>query len=132
MKVSLFTTLAAGIALAGCAAPVDVRSVSAGGAAPAYELRGPRLAALDLQVRALCPQGHEVVRQSERLHRQTGDSNLMRRGIGWVQQASGFIEDEHAQLLVQCAAVPAAAMAQPVPAAAPAASAPIASALPVH
>ena len=137
MKVLISVVPLLGAMLVGCAAPVEVRSVSAGGAAPAYELRGPRLAALDLQVRALCPQGHDVVRQSERLHRQTGDSNFMRRGIGWVQQASGFIEDEHAQLLVQCAPVltaPVAAVAppEPAPAAVRAASAPMASALPVR
>ena len=74
----------------------------------------------------LSAQGHEVVRQSERLHRQTADSNFMRRGIGWVQQASGFMEDEHAQLLVQCAPVSVSPAAAPVavPAPAPSASAP--------
>ena len=94
--------LVAALLLAACAAPVDVRTVGTAGPWPAYELRGPRSATLAAQARVLCPGGHQVLRQWQRLHAQAADSNFMRRGVGWLADKGGLIEDEEAQLLVQC------------------------------
>ena len=88
--------------LAGCAG-VQVHGIATAGA-PAYELRGQSLFALDQQAQALCPHGHSVVRQWERQRVAADRSNPADRlwldATGWLRPA----EADQAQLVVQCKA----------------------------
>lgn len=114
----------AAAALAGCATAVDVRSVgTAVGLPPAYQLRGGSLAALHTQTRLLCPAGHQVLSQWQKLHRQPlapqGLADWV-AGHGTVRDAVGHVlDDGEAQMTVQCAVAAAAE-----PAAAPGPSSP--------
>lgn len=86
--------------VAGCAS-TQVRSVATAGA-PAYELRGQTLFALDQQAQSLCPRGHTVVRQWERLRRSEDSANPADR---WWLAATGWLnpaEADQAQMTVQC------------------------------
>jgi hypothetical protein len=92
--------VAVALALSGCAS-TQLRSVATAGA-PAYELRGQTLFALDQQAQGLCPRGYTVVRQWERQRRAEGDANVAERwwlaATGWLQPA----EADQAQMTVQC------------------------------
>lgn len=119
MKCPVVAVAVVSAVLTGCAAPVDIRSVGAAPEAPAFELRGPRLASLAAQARMLCPQGHQVLRQSQRLQLRPTDAGWLQRGVGWVEDTAGLSEalsdalgdTGSAQMLLQCtprSAVPVA------------------------
>jgi hypothetical protein len=90
------------VLLAGCAG-TQVHSIATAGA-PAYELRGQNLFALDQQAQALCPHGHTVLRQWERQRRADDGGNPAERAwltaTGWLRPA----ESDQAQMTVQCKA----------------------------
>ena len=91
--------LAAALALSGCASTRVQRLATAG--APAYELRGATLFALEQQAQALCPRGHEVVRQWEQ-HTVAGDE-----AAAWWVSARAVVNPraaDQAQMTVQCRA----------------------------
>ncbi len=94
--------IAAGMAaaLAGCAS-ADIQRLATG-AAPAYELKGRTLDALDQQAQWLCPKGHEVMHQWERMRRPEVDSNFLQR---WTFAAGGLVgavDADEARMTVQC------------------------------
>jgi len=96
--------------VAGCASTTDVRMLATGTAAAAYELRGNNLPTLDLQARRLCPGGHEVLHQWERLQLPPADAGAARRAWQAGTQALGWTEGDQARITVQCKAA-----WQPVP-----------------
>ena len=86
-------------AMGGCAS-ADVRMLATSGS-PAYELRGRSLAALDEQAQWLCPKGHQVVQQWERLHSAGPEANV---ALQWAASAGAWLEGQGdaARLTVQC------------------------------
>ena len=65
MNTSRLTLAAlATLSIAGCSGP-QVRSLGNGGAAPAYELRGSSLSAIEAEASRLCSRGYELLRASQ-------------------------------------------------------------------
>jgi hypothetical protein len=52
------------LSIAGCSGP-QVRTLGNGGGAPAYELRGTSLSAIEAEAARLCSRGFEVLRSSQ-------------------------------------------------------------------
>ena len=94
--------LAVAVLATGCSAVVDVRSLATGRVdVPAYELRGPELAVLQREVRRLCPQGGEVVRQSGHDQRPANGDGSLRQ---WMNVANEVLDPpkRQSQLVVVC------------------------------
>ena len=92
-----------GLGLVGCSGP-QVRTLGTGGGAPAYELRGTSLAAIQAEAAKLCSNGYEVLRQSRQFAPVQGDDNV---GSQWLQQAGDWLSGmpgNQAQATVQCRA----------------------------
>jgi hypothetical protein len=89
------------LALAGCQSLVDVRRVGTAGA-PAYDLRGGDLPALQGEADTLCPHGWQPVRQWERHQATPGGDNVLHRSWASTEQALGLAEPDEARLTVQC------------------------------
>jgi hypothetical protein len=93
----------AGLWLGACSGP-QVRSLGNGGGAPAYELRGTSLAAIEAEAARLCGKGYEVLRQSRSFARPEPDDNP---GAQWLQQAGDWLAGmpgNQAQATVVCRA----------------------------
>ncbi len=88
--------LLSGLLLSACAA-TQVRSLATAGA-PAYELQGRSLFALEQQAQALCPAGHVVVRRWEKLQRPDADGAVE----AWWVPAAALLQPPQAQMTVQC------------------------------
>ena len=89
------------LGLAACSGP-QVRTVGNGGGAPAYELRGDHMAALQAEAARLCGNGYEVLRSSQNFARPEGDDNA---GTQWLQQAGDWLSGmpgNQAQATVMC------------------------------
>jgi len=87
--------------VAACSGP-QVRTVGNGGGAPAYELRGDHMAALQAEAARLCGKGYEVLRSSQNFARPEGDDNA---GTQWLQQAGDWLTGmpgNQAQATVMC------------------------------
>lgn len=93
---ALAVAAAAVVLLGGCAS-TDVRRLATDGPA-AYELRGRHLQTLGERADALCPKGHEVVRQWERRHTSPAGDRWWEPAVAWAEGA----EADQAQMTVQC------------------------------
>jgi hypothetical protein len=62
-RVAMMTALAA-LSLSACSGP-QVRTLGNGGGAPAYELRGASMSAIDAQASRLCSHGYDVLRAAQ-------------------------------------------------------------------
>lgn len=69
----IFAAVAA-LCLAACSGP-QVRSVGNGGGAPAYELRGSSLAALEAEAARLCSRGYQVLRSAQNVTSPEGEDS---------------------------------------------------------
>lgn len=97
------TWLLCALLLGGCSGP-QVRTLGTGGGAPAYELIGDSLAAVQGQAHALCPKGYDVLRQSQRFRQPLPEDNA---GAPALQQAGDWLSGlpgNQAQATVQCRA----------------------------
>jgi len=63
LSVAAFAAIAA-LSLSACTGP-QVRTLGNGGAAPAFELRGTSLSAIEAEASRLCSRGFEVLRSSQ-------------------------------------------------------------------
>jgi hypothetical protein len=91
----------AALSLAGCSGP-QVRSVGNGGGAPAYELRGPSLAALEAEAYRLCGRGYDVLRSSQNVTRPEGEDSA---GAQFMLDAGAWLSGmpgNQAQVTVIC------------------------------
>jgi hypothetical protein len=104
--------------LAACA-ELHVRSVSGNPQAPAYELRGPTLEHVEAEAARRCPQGYEVLRQSQQQTRMSGENFAVR----WWTKATLWLDDDETQ--VQMAMACKVAAVAPVPVPVPATPAPV-------
>ncbi|MGL6112891.1 MAG: hypothetical protein ACRC2B_22590 [Rubrivivax sp.] len=98
-RLSLIATL--GLCLAGCSGP-QVRTLGNGGGAPAYELRGDSMAALEMQAARICGNGFTVLRQSQNFAGLEPDAN---GGTLWLQQVGDWLSGmpgNQAQATVVC------------------------------
>jgi hypothetical protein len=89
--------------LGGCSGP-QVRSLGNGGGAPAYELRGTSLAAIEAEAQRLCGKGYELLRPAQSFARPEPDDNP---GTQWLQQAGDWLAGmpgNRAQATVLCRA----------------------------
>jgi hypothetical protein len=87
--------------LAACAGP-QVRTVGTGGEAPAYELRGSSMQAIEAEAARLCGKGYTVLRQAQRFARPEGEDNA---GTRWLVDAGDWLAGtpgNQAQATVQC------------------------------
>jgi hypothetical protein len=88
LSLSRLTPIAlAAILAAGCAGP-QVRTLGKGGGAPAYELRGSSLAAIEAEAHKLCGRGFELVRVSQSFARPEPDDNP---AALWLVQAGDWL-----------------------------------------
>lgn len=90
------------VALAGCASPIDVRSLATGRSdMVAYELNGSDLDALRREAQRLCPLGGDILRQAGQQQRTVQADGRWRRVL---HAATEWIDppQQSAQLLVQC------------------------------
>jgi len=84
-----------------CSGP-QVRSLANGTGPSAYELRGPSLAAIELEAARLCGKGYEVLRQSQRYAPPEGEDNATSQ---WLLQAGDWLSGmpgNQAQATVVC------------------------------
>lgn len=87
--------------LAGCASQrMDIRPQISANGQPAYELRGSNLQVLQAQVQRLCPNGADVLRQTQRFERPETEPGFVKR---WTVE---LIDPPHteAQMQVVCRA----------------------------
>lgn len=87
------------LGLASCA-QLEVNSLSADPKRAVYELQGATLAQLQTDATRLCPQGFDVLRQTQTDVRQPGGL----KAIGWWNEALSWLEDDRrqAQMVVSC------------------------------
>jgi hypothetical protein len=92
-------TLAMALVLTSCA-QLEVNSLSADPKRPVFELHGATLAQLQTDATRLCPQGFDVLRQTQADVRQPGGL----KAIGWWNEALSWLEDDRrqAQMVVSC------------------------------
>lgn len=93
--------LACVVSLAACAGPrMDIRPQISANGQPAYELRGSNLQVLQAQVQRLCPNGADVLRQTQRFERPETEPGFVKR---WTVE---LIDPPHteAQMQVVCRA----------------------------
>ncbi len=86
-----------------CSGP-QVRSVGNGGGAPAYELRGSSLAALEAEATRLCSRGYFVLRSSQNVTRAEGEDSA---GAQFLLEAGAWLSGmpgNQAQATVLCRA----------------------------
>jgi len=104
--VNLHRLILAAVALlsiAACSGP-QVRSVGNGGGAPAYELRGTSLAALEAEAARLCSRGYFVLRSSQNVTRPEGEDSA---GAQFLLEAGAWLSGmpgNQAQATVLCRA----------------------------
>lgn len=87
--------------LAACSGP-QVRSLGNGGGAPAYELRGTSLSAIESEAARLCNRGYDVLRASQNFARVEPDDN---GGTQFLQQAGDWLSGmpgNQAQATIVC------------------------------
>lgn len=79
---------------------MDIRPQISATGQPAYELRGSNLQVLQAQVQRLCPNGADVLRQTQRFERPETEPGLVKR---WTVE---LIDPPHteAQMQVVCRA----------------------------
>lgn len=90
------------LVLAGCGTLTEIRPLATGHAGvAAYELAGADLPSLRREVRRLCPQGADVLRQSNQ-EQTPGNGDAPARQ--WISQVSAWVEapQRTAQLMVVC------------------------------
>lgn len=100
-SLHLILCAGAGLWLAGCSGPT-VRTLGNGGGAPAYELRGTSLAAIEAEAARLCTRGYVVLRQAQTFARPEPDDNA---GTQWLQQAGDWLSGmpgNQAQAAIEC------------------------------
>jgi len=98
LRLSLIVGVAA---VAACSGP-QVRIVGNGGGAPAYELRGSSLAAIDAEAGKLCARGYEVLRHGASFARPEPDDN---GSAQFLQQAGDWLSGmpgNQAQATIVC------------------------------
>lgn len=120
----LAACLAAG--LGGCG-QVQVRPLATGVVEqPAYMLRGETLAQLRSEAQRLCPQGAEVLRQTQRIDGGHESAAAAHWSTRWLLQAQQRMAppSQEAQLMVLCQAMPGDAVLAKAPVPAAAASTP--------
>lgn len=91
------------LCLAACSGP-QVRSLGNGGGAPAYELRGTSLSAIEAEATRLCSRGYELLRTSQNFARPEPDDN---GGTQFLQQAGDWLSGlpgNQAQATIVCRA----------------------------
>jgi hypothetical protein len=91
----------ASLGLAACSGP-QVRTLGNGGGAPAYELRGTSLAAIEAEAAQLCSRGYEVLRAAQNFARPGPEDN---GAAPFLQQAGDWlsgIPGNQAQATVLC------------------------------
>jgi hypothetical protein len=91
------------LSVAACSGP-QVRTVGNGQGAPAYELRGTSLAAIEAEAARLCSRGYQVLRSSQSFARPEPDDN---GGTQFLQQAGDWLSGmpgNQAQATVLCRA----------------------------
>lgn len=83
-------------------AQLEVRSQSSDPKHPVYELRGATLSQLQTDAARLCPQGFDVLRQTESDIRQPGGH----KAINWWNEGLSWLEDDRreAQMMLSCKA----------------------------
>jgi hypothetical protein len=89
--------------IAGCAGP-QVRSLGHGNGAPAYQLRGSSLEAIEAEAHKLCSRGFQWVRVSQTFARPEPDDNPATQ---WLLQAGDWLSGmpgNQAQATVICSA----------------------------
>jgi hypothetical protein len=102
--VNLHRLILAAVALlsiAACSGP-QVRSVGNGGGAPAYELRGTSLAALEAEAHRLCGHGYDLLRSSQNVTRPEGEDSA---GAQFLLDAGAWLSGmpgNQAQATVLC------------------------------
>jgi hypothetical protein len=103
MRSSTASALAAlaVVSIAACSGP-QVRSLASGGGAPAYELRGHSMAAIEAEAGRLCARGYDLLRQSQRYARPEPEDNAATQ---WLQQAGDWLSGmpgNQAQATIVC------------------------------
>jgi hypothetical protein len=91
----------AALSIAACSGP-QVRSVGNGGGAPAYELRGSSLAAIEAEASRLCSRGYEVLRASQNFSTSELEDNA---GSQFLLEAGAWLSgmpSNQAQATVLC------------------------------
>jgi len=89
------------LVVTGCAS-VQVRSLGTNTAGLAYDLSGPDLASLATEAVRLCPQGHVVMRQWQRINRPVGTGDP---GTDWALRTAAFsydLQPDQAQMSIAC------------------------------
>jgi hypothetical protein len=89
--------------LSACSGP-QVRTLGNGGGAPAYELRGNSLSAIEVEASRLCSRGYEVLRSSQNFARSESEDNS---GTQFLQQAGDWLSGmpgNQAQATIVCRA----------------------------
>lgn len=104
MKAIVLTLVAAAaLSLAACAGP-QVRTLGHGAGAPAYELRGTSLSAIEAEAARLCSRGFEVLRSSHNFATSELDDNAGSRFLldagAWLSGMPG----NQAQATIVCRA----------------------------
>ncbi|MBL0147864.1 MAG: hypothetical protein IPP87_03675 [Ideonella sp.] len=92
---------AALLMLSACASPrMDIRPQISATGQPAYELRGTQLTVLQAEVTRLCPNGADVLRQTQRYERPEAEPGFVKR---WTIE---LLDPPHteAQMQVVCRA----------------------------
>jgi hypothetical protein len=98
----VFAAVAA-LSLAACSGP-QVRSVGNGDGAPAYELRGSSLAALEVEAARLCSRGYYVLRSAQNVTSPEGEDSA---GAQFLLEAGAWLSGmpgNQAQATVLCRA----------------------------
>lgn len=91
------------LSLAACAGP-QVRTLGNGSGAPAYELRGSSLAAIEAEAARLCSRGYDLLRSSQNFARPEPNDDA---GTQFLQQAGDWLSGmpgNQAQATVLCRA----------------------------
>jgi hypothetical protein len=91
------------LSLAACTGP-QVRSLGNGGGAPAYELRGASLSAIESEANRLCSRGFEVLRSSQNFATSELDDNA---GTQFLLEAGAWLSgmpSNQAQATIVCRA----------------------------
>jgi len=98
----LFVALAL-LSISACSGP-QVRSVGNGHGAPAYELRGSSLAALEAEAARLCSRGYYVLRSAQNVTSPEGEDSA---GAQFLLEAGAWLSGmpgNQAQAMVLCRA----------------------------
>jgi len=95
--------LALSASAAGCAG-VQVHSVGTNTGQAAYDLSGPNLETLAAEAERLCPQGHAVMRQWQRINRPADASDASTISAQFAVAFSYDLQPDQAQMSIACKA----------------------------